>query len=178
MSSSLMRRFSSEFKRSAVERVLAGERLIAVADELGIKRMLLYRWRDAYRDFGEAGFNRKRGPKPGAARKAVSDAPPPDELATALARIAELEAKIGRQQMELDFLSRALRLMDKADAPAGQNYGDRITVTVHKILRHSETGSPQWQTLIRYDVAIETAAGNYSAHVPDLPGWVAAGATA
>jgi transposase-like protein len=114
-----MRQFSTDFKRSAVQRLLAGEHLLRVADELGIRRKLLYQWRDAYRDFGEAGFNRKRGPKPGAARKSASDAPPPDELALAQARIAELEAKIGRQQMELDFFQRALRLMEPAAAPAG-----------------------------------------------------------
>ena len=41
----------------------AGERLAAVADELKIKRKLLYEWRDAYRAMGVAGLNRKRGPK-------------------------------------------------------------------------------------------------------------------
>jgi transposase-like protein len=36
-----------------------------VADELGIRRKLLYEWRHAYRKHGVAGLNRKRGPKPG-----------------------------------------------------------------------------------------------------------------
>jgi transposase len=119
MSPSAMRQFSTDFKRAAVQRLLSGEHLLRVADELGIRRKLLYQWRDAYRDFGEAGFNRKRGPKPGAARKASRDAPPADELTLARARIAELEAKIGRQQMELDFFQRALRLMEPAAPPAG-----------------------------------------------------------
>lgn len=30
---------------------------------------------------------------------------------------------------------------------------------------------------MRYAVVIEEAEGNYSAYVPDLPGWVATGAT-
>jgi transposase-like protein len=112
-----MRQFSTDFKRSAVQRVLAGERLSSVADELKIKRKLLYQWRDAWRASGEAGFNRKRGPKPGTVRKPPAD--PPDELALARARIAELEAKVGCQQMELDFFQRALRLMEPAAPPAG-----------------------------------------------------------
>jgi transposase len=114
MSRSAMRQFSTDFKRAAVERLLAGDHLLRVAEELGIRRKLLYQWRDAYRDFGEAGFNRKRGSKRGALCQAMSAAPPPDELAVAQARIAELEAKIGRQQMELDFFQRALRLMEPA----------------------------------------------------------------
>jgi transposase len=118
MSPSSMRQFSTGFKRAAVLRLLAGEHLLRVADELGIRRKLLYQWRDAYRDFGEAGFNRKRGPKPGTGRKTLSSAVQPDDLALAKARIAELEAKIGRQQMELDFFQRALRLMEPAAAPA------------------------------------------------------------
>jgi transposase len=120
MSPSAMRQFSTDFKRAAVQRLLAGEHLPGVAGELGIRRKLLYQWRDAYRDFGEAGFNRKRGPKPGTVRKTASGpSVPVDELAAAKARIAELEAKIGRQQMELDFFQRALRLMEPAAAPAG-----------------------------------------------------------
>jgi transposase len=119
MSPSVMRQFSTDFKRAAVQRLLGGEHLLRVADELGIRRKLLYQWRDAYRDFGEAGFNRKRGPKPAAMRKTASDPPPQDELAVAQARIAELEAKIGRQQMELDFFQRALRLMEPVATPAG-----------------------------------------------------------
>jgi hypothetical protein len=50
----------------------AGERLAAVADELGIRRKLLYEWRDAFRAYGPGGLNRKRGPKPGSTRAARS----------------------------------------------------------------------------------------------------------
>ena len=119
MSQPAMRVFSTEFKQGVVLRLEAGERIAAVADELKIRRKLLYEWRAAYRAMGVAGLNRKRGPKPGglAARASPEAAPAPDaasELARAKARIAELERVIGRQQVDLDFFRRALRLMDAA----------------------------------------------------------------
>ena len=41
--------------------------------------------------------------------------PPLTDLARAQARIAELERKIGKQQMDLDFFREALRLIDARD---------------------------------------------------------------
>jgi transposase-like protein len=140
VSRQVQRFYSTEFKQHLVQRIEAGERLAAVAVELGIRRKLLYEWRAAYRALGAAGLNRKRGPKPGgrrAAGKAAGSSPgrassaapsvpdvapssarPGDEqaqareLAQAKARIAELERVIGRQQVDLDFFRQALRLMD------------------------------------------------------------------
>jgi transposase-like protein len=131
MSNQPQRAFSTAFKEQVVLRLRAGERLAAVADELGIRRKLLYEWRHAYRKHGVAGLNRKRGPKPGSkgsgsppgraspgAPSGPDSAPaaarPGGELAQAKARIAELERVIGRQQVDLDFFRRALRLMDAA----------------------------------------------------------------
>lgn len=117
MSRQAMRVFSTEYKEGVVLRLEGGERLAGVADELKIKRKLLYEWRAAYRAMGVGGLDRKRGPKKGflAARASSSAAPAPDapsELARAKARIAELERKIGKQQMDLDFFREALRLID------------------------------------------------------------------
>ncbi len=119
MSPQGMRTFSTEFKQAVVLRLEAGERLAAVADELKIRRKLLYEWRAAYRKLGAAGLNRKRGRKPGGARASPDAAPatpaPLSDLARARARIAELERKIGKQQMDLDFFREALRLIDARD---------------------------------------------------------------
>ena len=119
MSQQCMRVFSTVFKESAVLRLGAGERLAEVARELGIARKLLYEWRAAYRRFGLAGLNRRRGPKPRGARASPDAAPatpaPLSELARAQARIAELERKIGKQQIDLDFFREALRLIDGRD---------------------------------------------------------------
>jgi transposase-like protein len=119
MSQQGMRVFSTAFKEAAVLRLAAGERLAEVARELGIARKLLYEWRAAYRRFGLAGLNRRRGPKPRGARASPDAAPatpaPLSELARAQARIAELERKIGRQAIDLDFFREALRLIDARD---------------------------------------------------------------
>jgi transposase len=119
MSQQGMRAFSTEFKEAVVLRLEAGERIAAVSDELRIRRKLLYEWRAAYRKLGAAGLNRKRGRKPGGARAGPDAAPAPlaplSELARAQARIAELERKIGKQQMDLDFFREALRLIDARD---------------------------------------------------------------
>lgn len=122
MSERTNRVFTTEFKERAVLRLEAGEQFSALAAELGVRRKLLYDWRKAYRRLGVAGLNRKRGPKP---RDAGSDAAPGhrapirpgNELTQAQARIAELERLVGRQQVDLDFFRRALRLTD-ADAPS------------------------------------------------------------
>jgi len=133
--------FTTEFKERAVLRLEAGEQFSALAAELGVRRKLLYDWRKAWRRLGVAGLNRKRGPKallseaegPGLLRSgdppggaAPADPPLPvdgpsdrqgphrlaDPLAQAQARIAELERLVGRQQVDLDFFRRALRLTD------------------------------------------------------------------
>jgi transposase len=121
MSQEAMRKFSTEFKESVVLRLEAGERIAAVAEELRIRRKLLYEWRAAYRMLGAAGLNRKRGRKPGfLAVRASPDAaaaPPTasSEPARAQAKIVELERKIGQQQIDLDFFREALRLIDVRD---------------------------------------------------------------
>jgi transposase len=126
------RRLSTDLKVRIVQRVEGGERLAAVAAEMGVLRTSIYGWREAYRALGAAGLNRKRGPKPGGKRAAggpsypdaaSSSAPPRaeakpiDELTRAQARIAELERVIGRQQADLHFFREALRLWD-AKSPA------------------------------------------------------------
>jgi transposase len=120
MSPMTRRQFSTGFKRAAVERMLAGESVHALAAELGVRAKLLFYWRQGFCADGDAGLNRKRGPKRGAPRASGPGAAPRDDLALAQARIAELEAKIGRQQMELDFFQRALRLTQAAGPPAAR----------------------------------------------------------
>ena len=135
MSEPSPRYFSNEFKEKVVLRLESGEKIAAVAEETGVRRKLLYQWRDAYRAMGAAGFNRKRGPKPGwkerrafEERAASAPSSSPDaaasatrssnELKKAEARIAELERVIGRQQADLHFFREALRLWD-ASSPKG-----------------------------------------------------------
>ena len=114
MSEQAPRIFTTEFKERAVLRLEAGASASALATELGVRRKLLYDWRQAYREHGVAGLNRKRGPKPGKLR--VKREPDDNPLSRAQARIAELERLVGQQQVDLDFFRRALRLIDAEPA--------------------------------------------------------------
>jgi hypothetical protein len=70
-------------------------------------------WKDRYAELGEAGLVHRRGGRP---RKVLfEDKNGPGamsgrgELLAARRRIAELERKVGRQELELDFFGEALR---------------------------------------------------------------------
>ena len=52
--------FSVEFRVAVAERILNGESVSALSNELKIKRSVLYRWRDYYREQGEAGLSLQR----------------------------------------------------------------------------------------------------------------------
>jgi transposase len=111
--------YGTELKLAAVRRILAGESVREVAQELGIRRKRLYVWKDRYAALGEAGLAHPRGGRP---RKEISVAAHgPEatagrgELLAARKRIAELERKVGQQELELDFFGEALRRI-KVDA--------------------------------------------------------------
>jgi len=106
--------FTTGFKERAVLRLDAGASATTLSAELGVPRKLLYDWRQAYREQGVAGLNRKRGRKPG--RLPVKSEVKGDALSLAQARIAELERLVGQQQVDLDFFRRALRLTDAEPA--------------------------------------------------------------
>jgi transposase-like protein len=105
------RRFTAEFRAKVAGRISQGESVTALGRELAIKRSVLYRWRDAFRKDGEAGVRNKIGRPPGASgqRQLPSSASP---LEIAQQRIAELERKIGQQELENDFLKRAFKRVE------------------------------------------------------------------
>ena len=88
--------------------------------EMKIARAILYRWRDAYREEGTGAFRRKAGrpPKfaPGVEKARAETA---GELSAAQQRIAELERKVGQQQVEPDFFRQALRQVEANRAAVG-----------------------------------------------------------
>ena len=97
------RSYSVDFKQEAVRRMAQATTIIGLAKELGIRRKLLYQWRDQFRTGGRVGLERRQGRPPGSKSETVS---PPAPSATEL-RIAELERLLGRKQLEVDFLKRA-----------------------------------------------------------------------
>lgn len=98
--------FSAEFKQQVAQRILNGESVSALREELQVKRSVLYRWRDAYRKEGAAGLQRRVGRPPGVPNPPRPPAGPEDAAAR---RMLELERKIGQQAMDIDFLRRAFK---------------------------------------------------------------------
>lgn len=125
--------FTEEEKLAILLRMQSGENVSRLADELGIRRQLLYAWRERLRTCGNL------APAPlGRPKKQPPQAPPDqpalaagsalsaeqrraDALTKARRRIVELERKIGQQQVELDFFQQALRRVrdgqQQKDAP-------------------------------------------------------------
>ena len=97
------RKFSTEFKLEAVRRMAEARTIVGLAEELGVRRKLLYEWRDQLQTEGRAGLERRVGRPAGSRLQRVS---PPGPSVAEL-RIAELERLLGRKQLEVDFLKRA-----------------------------------------------------------------------
>ncbi len=104
--------FRVEFRIAVARRILNGESVSALSNELKTKRSVLYWWRDAYRDQGAGGLSRPKGRPPGAATKAISKTGA--ELVAADQKIAELERRLGRMALDNYFLRRAFRRVREA----------------------------------------------------------------
>ena len=116
MSTGKRRVFDREFKISAIERVIGGESAAALCDELQISRSRLSLWCSHYRRHGRSGL-RKAG-RPRKAEAKLDRVVKATDFERARERIGELERKIGRQQIELDFFRLALRRIAEARRPS------------------------------------------------------------
>ena len=101
-----------EVKQAAVDRVRGGESMSRVAAEIGCGRGRIHYWVKQWEKHGgtwpelrprERGRSRPPPPPPGSAE-----------------REAELERLVGQQQVELDFLREALRLMKQVRRPIAE----------------------------------------------------------
>ena len=136
MADETKRLFSRDYKLAALRRMLAGENVSALARELGVRRKYLYQWRERFRAGGPLALRSRGRPTkaevlamqagetaPDIPEASMPQAAPPDALTTARRRIAELERKVGQQQVELDFFQRALRqvreVRQRSGAPGG-----------------------------------------------------------
>jgi transposase len=111
------RKFSPEFRVQVAQRILAGESVSKLHHELEIKRSVLYRWRDSYRQQGAAGLARTIGRPPGA----PNPRPKPGLSAEEGLRqqIAALERKVGQQAIQLDFFKRAFKRVKESNQASG-----------------------------------------------------------
>ena len=74
MSQEKRRSFSREFKLAVIERLEAGESGGALALEVGVKRTIIYRWRDAWRVGGALALRSQRGRPPKLEAQEMADA--------------------------------------------------------------------------------------------------------
>jgi transposase len=130
MSKKAIRVFSREFKLKVVQRMLAGENVSGLARELKVLRKDLYVWRKRFRSGGPEAL-RGRGRPPKAASAIVAHSMAAKQAASPVdgtsKRIAELERKIGQQQVELDFFRQALRQVKGARRPSEGHGAARST---------------------------------------------------
>src|SRR5262249_11601875 len=89
------RKFTKEFKQTAVNRLNSGQSAAEVARALEVHPSDLHRWRRELHKHGERAFT-------GAGKKRADET-----------KVAELERKVGQQAMEIDFLKRALQHVEE-----------------------------------------------------------------
>src|SRR4051812_42597323 len=87
----------------AIRRMEDAGNVSALADELGLRRELLYNWRERYAAGGAEALRGSGRPRPSAVD--------PEAMA-AEQRIAALERKLGEQALLIDFFKGALRRIE------------------------------------------------------------------
>lgn len=104
----MKRSFSREFKLQVVRQLVSGEkRLSQLCREHGLCQTLVRRWREQYHTQGENAW-REREPA-----RHVSEDPQ--------ARIAALEAALGRATLENEFLRHAVDIVRKGGSALTRN---------------------------------------------------------
>jgi transposase len=110
------RKFTKDFKLAAVARLNSGQTMAEVARALEVDPTMVLRWREQVEERGEQAAFPGRG-----------NGKQQEE-----SRVAELERKVGQQQMEIDFLERALRRIDEQRRLQGANRPARSTSKLRK----------------------------------------------
>jgi transposase len=116
MSERKRRAFTAQFKLGVIRRMEAGESVMALSKELGVRRNLLHDWHRLWRQQGRDGL--RRIGRPTLLEAAARSEGRPKTLAEAERRIADLERKIGQQALELDFFGRALQRIEGSRQPS------------------------------------------------------------
>ena len=89
------RKFTKEFKEAAVRRLELGASIAEVARACEVNPNVLHRWRRELAEHGAKAFS-------GNGKNCSQES-----------QIAELERKVGRQAMEIDFLRRCLQRVEE-----------------------------------------------------------------
>ena len=109
------RQFSRAFKLMAIRRFEEAGNATVLAEELGVRRELLYKWSRMYAGGGAEALNNSGRPRPPAGA-------PPAALEEGR-RIAELERKVGEQALLIDFFKGALQRIEESRPPSDRPGG-------------------------------------------------------
>lgn len=117
------RRHSLEFKIEIAQRMLAGESSAALSRQYRLPRSMMYRWRNAYREHGSSGLQKRVGRPPGLSPASANSGGATEEKLRR--RVAELEQKVGRQAVENDFLRRVFERV--SELPKAHGRGGNVS---------------------------------------------------
>lgn len=93
------RQFDKEFKEMTVSLCLSGKTTVEVADELGIRRELVARWKREYNQYREGSFSGHGNANMTSEQK----------------EIARLKRELKDAQIERDILKKAISIFSKGD---------------------------------------------------------------
>ena len=110
-----LRRHTKEFRRMAVERLKSCDNIVALSEELGVHRRLLYQWRDG----SDAGEGDEESP-PGNRRES-----------TLRKEIIQLQRVLAEKTLELDFFKGALQKVEARRRNSGMT-GEKASTTKSK----------------------------------------------
>ena len=115
MAKKRLRRYTKKFRRMAVERLKTSDNIVALSQELGVHRRLLYHWRDR----GDA-LDGEEERSPGN----------PEESAL-LKENSQLKQALAEKTLELDFFRGALQKVEARRQQSGIN-GEKACTTKSK----------------------------------------------
>lgn len=98
--------YSRDFRLQVVKRILDGEKIPALSEELGIHRKLLYEWKRRVNTGGESNLRQRGRPR----KVEVIDSSPPPQ-------ISDLERTVAHQQLVIEFFRRALQQIEELGQP-------------------------------------------------------------
>ena len=114
MAKKRLRRYTKEFRRRAVERLQSCDNIVALSQELGVHRRLLYQWRDQSEAFESA-----ESP-PGSSRES-----------TLRKEISQLQRVLAEKTLEVDFFKGALQKVEARRQNSGIT-GEKASTTKSK----------------------------------------------
>ena len=109
-----LRRHTKEFRRRAVERLQSCDNIVALSQELGVHRRLLYQWRDQSEAFESA------------------ESPPRSSRESTLRKeISQLQRVLAEKTLEVDFFKGALQKVEARRRNSGMT-GEKASTTKSK----------------------------------------------